>query len=467
MTDIVSKGNSSHHPISKLIPVKSLSGANGDIFVDINSHLIKRVDKYETFSMENYIRDSSLQEVVFLSQYSHPNISSSKKIHTDEKYIYIFMSCDKTSLYNYIADTTAEERIVNVNTIISQLISAIYFLHKNKKIHGDIKPSNIAINKKTLETCLIDFGSMCSFRPTKEYHKRCTFVFSSPESLKPGYKLDYSLDIWSLGMTIIYFYTKAYCYNSKDNNDYASINTYFDKLRENLTETHFPLTVITQKKIHPHILEVLKRMVSYDPTKRITIDELYNDKYFTPNKITKGNFICDTVYTVTYHKKDTNIDIIESRQKIIIWIFNFLKVRSMETSCCLAISIFDRYLNLPDTTFNYDNISLIGICSMILASLLLEKVGISFELALITLKMDPDLVKFITLQNIKDNCNNMITSLSYKLYVDTIDWIVYQRDNTIDYEIILNIICDFTKIGLSDKDLIAEYDTIKMKKKVV
>lgn len=63
--------------------------------------------------------------------------------------------------------------------IMHSLLEGLYYLHKHKLAHGDIKPDNILIND-SLQTQIIDFGLSC--------RKNCkaggTLLFSAPEMIR-------------------------------------------------------------------------------------------------------------------------------------------------------------------------------------------------------------------------------------------------------------------------------------------
>lgn len=76
-----------------------------------------------------------------------------------------------TNLANYIISTEVETRAININKILSQLLSAIISLEKHNLSHNDIKPDNILLKKEEgeLSCCLCDFGCCSDSRVCIEY----------------------------------------------------------------------------------------------------------------------------------------------------------------------------------------------------------------------------------------------------------------------------------------------------------
>jgi serine/threonine protein kinase len=94
--------------------------------------------------------------------------------------------------------------------IMHELLQGLYYLHKQKVAHGDIKPDNILINSD-LQTQIIDFGLSC--------RKNCkpggSLLFSAPEMIRllgSKKKIQRSFladtDVFSMG---IVFYILANC----------------------------------------------------------------------------------------------------------------------------------------------------------------------------------------------------------------------------------------------------------------
>ena len=139
-------------------------------------------------------------EINIQSKIYHKNIVRLLNVKENDDSLYLIMEYAKNgSLFNYIRNKrflTEDESF----RFFSQIINAIYFLHKNDFIHRDIKPENILIFDNG-ECKLCDFGC-CVELNGKQRSTFCgTTEYMSPEIVN---KKQYSkeIDIWSLGILL-------------------------------------------------------------------------------------------------------------------------------------------------------------------------------------------------------------------------------------------------------------------------
>ena len=114
----------------------------------------------------------------------------------------LFMPLYEMDLRKYIQRAPVSAR--NGKSIMSQLCSAVAYLHANQFMHRDIKPPNILIKCQPLAAVLGDFGCAKAFLPGMPMTPRmCTLWYRAPEILADQAAYNLSSDVWSLGVTFV------------------------------------------------------------------------------------------------------------------------------------------------------------------------------------------------------------------------------------------------------------------------
>ncbi|KAJ3158804.1 dual specificity protein kinase kns1 [Geranomyces michiganensis] len=214
--------------------------------------------------------------------------------------------------------------------IALQLVQAVVFMHGLKLIHTDLKPENVMIvdtrsepipgtrrtskvRRRLLDTRvrLIDFGSSIF---EKDYHSSIvsTRHYRAPEILL-GAGWSYPCDMWSLGCILVELVTGDALFQTHENIEHLAMmenvlgpvpthltrtptaEKYFVKgklayprpettkqSRKNVLKTKPLRDIIAPKdKYGERLLDLVSRMLKYDPTERITAREALSHSYFS------------------------------------------------------------------------------------------------------------------------------------------------------------------------------------------
>lgn len=187
------------------------------------------------------------------------------------------MRLAKSSLHEYIRD--GQYTIFStLGTHLRQLIDALHTIHEMNLVHGDIKPSNILITKND-DIILTDF-TLTSYENIGPSIHFGSFYWTPPE----GTTMTKPSDVWSVGIIILdalyqckfmekYFKISK---NSSKMKDITSVLQGLFLLEEEPFDaypTKITLSTIEKKRL----VHLLKRMLTYDPTERITIKEIIRD----------------------------------------------------------------------------------------------------------------------------------------------------------------------------------------------
>lgn len=188
-----------------------------------------------------------------------------------------------------------------------QLMRAIHYAHSRGVMHRDVKPLNILFDRKKKKLRLIDWGLAEFYHPQEYYNIHVASRNYKPIELLIDYQCyDYSVDIWSFGVTMAGMVLKRTpFFRGKDDVDMVSKIVAVlgnDPFKEYLAKYDIPLPksmqmMIARGKPRPwsyfvnaqnedlateNALDLIDKCIRYDHTQRITAEEALKHPYFDP-----------------------------------------------------------------------------------------------------------------------------------------------------------------------------------------
>ncbi|KAJ3997175.1 CMGC/CLK protein kinase [Lentinula boryana] len=225
----------------------------------------------------------------------------------------------------------------HIQSFARQLLNSVAFLHRESLIHTDLKPENILLvhnnyrivnipvtgknaapkSKRILnstEIRLIDFGS-ATFE--KEYHSQVvsTRHYRAPEIIL-GLGWSFPCDVYSLGCILVEFYTGSALFQTHDNLEHlAMMEMVMGKMPDRFaragarskpeffkegSKLDWPKPKASRQskkdvratrpldhvipptdQINRHFLNLVQRLLAFDPSQRITVAEALKHPYFS------------------------------------------------------------------------------------------------------------------------------------------------------------------------------------------
>ncbi|KAL1502104.1 hypothetical protein ABEB36_007298 [Hypothenemus hampei] len=244
------------------------------------------------------IPSTALREMSLLRELRHTNIVSLLEVILDESTFYLIFEFLDMDLKKFI-DTYEAGKYLNpklVKSYLYQINQAILFCHQRRVIHRDLKPQNLLVNKNGVIK-VADFGLGRTFGiPVRAYtHEVVTLWYRAPEVLLGTPRYACPIDIWSVGCIFAEMATKKPLFQGDSEIDqlfriFRVLRTPTEEIWKgvsSLPEYHaiFPnwttYTLPEQvKNLDEDGIDLLSRMLKYDPSQRISAKGIAQHSYF-------------------------------------------------------------------------------------------------------------------------------------------------------------------------------------------
>ncbi|KAL8945814.1 MAG: hypothetical protein Q9222_007698 [Ikaeria aurantiellina] len=153
------------------------------------------------------ISQSACREMALCSELSHPNVIRLAEIILENKCIYMVFEYAEHDLLQIIQHHTQPPRhpiaASAVRSILFQLLNGLLYLHKNWVLHRDLKPANIMVTSKG-ELRIGDLGlARLFYKPLNSLFSGdkvvVTIWYRAPELLLGSRHYTPAVDLWAVG----------------------------------------------------------------------------------------------------------------------------------------------------------------------------------------------------------------------------------------------------------------------------
>ncbi|KAI6182581.1 Aurora kinase C-like isoform X2 [Aphelenchoides bicaudatus] len=212
------------------------------------------------------------REVAIQFHLHHKNILRLFGYFHDKKRIYLILEyAPGGSLYSLLQKKKLFSSALSAN-LISQLVSALSYLHSHGVIHRDIKPENMLLCGEILK--LADFGwsaQTCSSQ-MKTY---CgTPDYLAPEMLQKGVPYSFEIDIWAVGVTLFEFLTGRAPFESRPGS--GSNRTLYTNVAA--CRFRFPSNMPAGS------VELIKKILVANPASRPSLQQIQDNAWIKEHK---------------------------------------------------------------------------------------------------------------------------------------------------------------------------------------
>jgi tRNA A-37 threonylcarbamoyl transferase component Bud32 len=206
-------------------------------------------------------------EIDILRSLSHTNIVSYIDDYESKDHVYIVMEYLEYNLMNYLQKNDFKLNENRIRYIFKQVGEAVKYLRDNAILHRDLKLNNIMLseNNNGVTVKIIDFGMSEIMGFNKKPETICGSIYYIAPEVIARERFTFSADIWSLGVVLYYALFNNYPYTGDTELDIGRMIVH--------TDVVFPCDIICSVKV----MNLLRKCLEKEPSKRITIDDLLSD----------------------------------------------------------------------------------------------------------------------------------------------------------------------------------------------
>ena len=273
-------------------------GTYGVVFkaLDKRTNEVVALKKIRLEQEEEGIPPTSIREISILKELHHPNVVGLHEvINSQGKLTLVFEYLDY-DLKKYIDSSRSPLSPELIKSYAYQILCGLCYCHCHRIIHRDLKPQNLLLNNKGMIK-LADFGLARAFTiPLRNYtHEVITLWYRPPEILLGSKFYSLPVDIWSTGAIIAEMITKRPLFPGDSEIDqlfsiFKILGTPTEETWPGVTE--LPSYSSKFPKFHrrnlkdilvgadPLAVDLIEKMLIYDPAQRITAKDALDHPYF-------------------------------------------------------------------------------------------------------------------------------------------------------------------------------------------
>jgi len=227
---------------------------------------------------------NNLCELCIFKSLKYKHLLELVDIGIDNDMLYMVMPFYEYDLHKYLHHYSCELKFNDKRRICNQVCKAVYVLHSNKYIHGDIKPSNVLVEDDGDSIRVGDFS--LSVKGDGSSNRQGTYGYMAPEVFVND-RWDNKTDIWSLGCTFykIMFNEDLFSHDKDNyfneclqwNIDHYNIDFCRDKRKP---IEHISINSDIDLSIFASFKDLFFQMMHIDPSKRPSTWEIMHHDFF-------------------------------------------------------------------------------------------------------------------------------------------------------------------------------------------
>ncbi|KAF5442011.1 hypothetical protein F2P56_026739 [Juglans regia] len=278
----------------------------------------------------------TLREIKLLRHMDHENVIALKDIirppqkenFNDVYIVYELMDTDLHQIIRSNQQLTDD----HCRYFLYQLLRGLKYVHSANVLHRDLKPSNLLLNAN----CDLKIGDFGLARTTSETDFMTEYVvtrwYRAPELLLNCSEYTAAIDIWSVGCILGEIMTRQPLFPGKDYVHQLRLITELigspddsslgflrsDNARRYVRQLpQFPKQEFSSRftNMSPGAVDLLEKMLVFDPNRRITVDEALYHPYLAPLHDINEEPVCPSPFSFDFEQPSFT----EENIKELIW----------------------------------------------------------------------------------------------------------------------------------------------------
>eukprot|EP01114_Cavostelium_apophysatum_P019936 TRINITY_DN6557_c0_g1_i1.p1 TRINITY_DN6557_c0_g1~~TRINITY_DN6557_c0_g1_i1.p1 ORF type:complete len:611 (-),score=181.84 TRINITY_DN6557_c0_g1_i1:474-2306(-) len=209
------------------------------------------------------------REITVMKVLEHQHVLRLYDVYETSKYLFLVLEfVEGGELFDYLVKKGRLDPLEAL-TLFQQIIGGIDYCHRHHICHRDLKPENLLLDTDR-HIKIADFGMASLMRKGSLLQTSCGSPhYASPEVVMGSKYNGQAADIWSCGVILFALLTGKLPFDD-------------DNIRRLLSKVKSGVFSMPQF-LHKDVKDLIWRMMTVDPSKRITIAEIKENPWFRSN----------------------------------------------------------------------------------------------------------------------------------------------------------------------------------------